>query len=97
MSRSILHSPATGVTTCRSEKEDKRLANRRLRRTVVQRLSSAGDLDLLALPLLREVSDRWGMGKDGRQHHWGGCLYLQSPRARECWWCGPSWWRAWGK
>jgi hypothetical protein len=63
MARSRRRTPIFGITTSDSEKRDKRLANRRLRRKV--RLSIArGDE---ALPVLREVSDVWGFDKDGKR------------------------------
>lgn len=46
------------MTTARSEKEDKRLANRLLRRVT--------RVDPENAPALREVSDVWGMAKDGK-------------------------------
>jgi hypothetical protein len=57
MSRSYRKTPITGITMARSEKTDKRLANRRLRRKV-----KTGALELR----LREVSDIWGFEKDGK-------------------------------
>jgi hypothetical protein len=51
-----------GVTTARSEKEDKQLAHRRLRRRVRCAMNRGDE----ALPLLREVSNVWAMAKDGR-------------------------------
>ncbi|MEM9998201.1 MAG: hypothetical protein AAF809_10920 [Bacteroidota bacterium] len=64
MSRSRKKTPIAGITTARSEKHDKRLANRRLRRRVRQRL--AAGRDGTDLPLLREVSNVWTMEKDGK-------------------------------
>lgn len=64
MSRSRKQTPVSGVTTATTEKEDKRAANRALRRAVRQRLA-AGD-DATGLPELREVSDVWSMAKDGK-------------------------------
>ncbi len=64
MARSYRHTPIFGITTRRSEKQDKRLANRRLRRLVRPALSRGDEL----LPLLREVSDLWSFDKDGRRY-----------------------------
>ncbi|MEM8600972.1 MAG: hypothetical protein AAGF99_13725 [Bacteroidota bacterium] len=64
MSRSRKKTPISGTTTATSEKHDKRLANRRLRRRVRQRLAAGHDGT--ALPLLREVSNVWTMDKDGK-------------------------------
>ncbi len=58
MSRSKKKTPVTGMTTARSEKEDKRHANRILRRVSKPDPENA--------PALREVSDVWGMAKDGK-------------------------------
>lgn len=65
MSRSRRKTPIIGWTTAPSEKEDKRLANRRLRRIVRNILRTQEDPDVL--PDLREVSDPWDMNKDGKQ------------------------------
>jgi hypothetical protein len=64
MSRSRRHHPVAGFTTARSEKEDKRLANRTLRARVRTQFASHGDER--PLPTLREVSDSWCMPKDGK-------------------------------
>ncbi len=55
MSRSRRKTKISGWTTATSEKEDKQLANRRLRRIVKEKLKSGEDV----LPKLREVSDVW--------------------------------------
>lgn len=65
MSRSRKKTSITGITTARSEKQDKRLANRKLRRKTKQALRYR-DLDEWVLPVLREVSNVWGMAKDGK-------------------------------
>jgi len=80
MSRSFKHTPICGITTCHSEKHDKRLANRAERRIVKNLLLVCSDYDSLVLPIKREVSDVWGFGKDGRQ--WFGNLRLDSGRWR---------------
>jgi len=49
----------------RSDKEDKRLANRKLRR-LTHELLRGGDLEDEIFPIIREVSDVWGMAKDGK-------------------------------
>lgn len=67
MSRSKQHTPVTGVTTARSEKEWKRDNNRKLRSRSKQRLGNTLDPDALVLPLMREVSNVWSGPKDGRQ------------------------------
>jgi len=62
MSRSHLKTPVFGFTTATSEKQDKRQANRRLRRQV-----RAGQLHLT----LREVSNVWSFAKDGKRYRPG--------------------------
>lgn len=66
MARSKRKSPCTGVTTARSEKYDKRLANRRLRKRSRMVLARRRWDDDLIFPLMREVSNVWCMDKDGR-------------------------------
>ena len=63
MSRSRKKTPVCGITTARSEKQDKRLANRRLRRGQKQAVERGDEL----LPLMREKSNVWSFAKDGRQ------------------------------
>jgi hypothetical protein len=63
MSRSRRKTPICGWTTCDSEKEDKSLANRRLRRIVGHAIKNNREI----YPELREVSDVWNFGKDGKQ------------------------------
>lgn len=65
MSRSRRHTSITGMTTARSEKWDKREANRRARRLVREVLGHEPEAD--ALPHLREVSSVWTFEKDGKQ------------------------------
>lgn len=66
MSRSYRYSPFCGHTTVESEKKDKRIANRRERRTIRQMLGS--DLEDDALPHRNELSNPYHFGKDGKQH-----------------------------
>jgi hypothetical protein len=69
MSRSRRKTPITGHTTAASEKRDKRLANRRLRKRVRQRLAYLDheDLEDEILPEMRDVSDaEWDFAKDGK-------------------------------
>ncbi|HST62298.1 MAG TPA: hypothetical protein VLK84_26580 [Longimicrobium sp.] len=63
MSRSRRKTPVAGITTSDSEKQDKRLANRRLRRRVREILPAEPDG---VLPALREVSSVWCFDKDGK-------------------------------
>ena len=48
-----------------SEKEDKRIWHRRMRAAILVRLHDA-DPDEVLLPHEREVSNVWGMAKDGK-------------------------------
>jgi hypothetical protein len=64
MSRSLRRNPFIGTTTTGSEKQEKRSANRHLRREVRRKIG--GDSDDLELPSLREVSNVWSMSKDGK-------------------------------
>ena len=63
MSRSRRRNPVRGITTSDTEKQDKRAANRRLRRKVRAKLRAEPDG---VLPALREVSTVWGFAKDGK-------------------------------
>ncbi len=63
MSRSRRKTPVRGLTTSDSEKQDKRMANRALRRKVRVALSAEPDG---VLPALREVSSAWAFDKDGK-------------------------------
>jgi hypothetical protein len=65
MSRSRKTIPVCGITSARTEKQDKREANRKIRRVVRQRLRVAPDGEVL--PHVRELSNAWSMSKDGKQ------------------------------
>jgi len=71
MSRSRRKTPIVGYTTCRSEREDKKLWHQRWRPHERTALTGASPDALSAhLPLLeKQVSNVWMMGKDGR-HYW---------------------------
>ena len=69
MARSKRHTPIFGATTQRSEKSDKRWANRRLRREVREAMSTQHTVEVF--PVLRGVSNPWSMAKDGRLY-WRG-------------------------
>jgi len=70
MSRSMRKTPIMGITTCRSEREDKKLWHRRWRahqRTAL----AASPLDDEDNPLpisINQLSSVWDMGKDGHQY-----------------------------
>lgn len=65
MARSRRKTPITGITTATSEKQDKRVANRRHRRVNRQILTASGRDTLLKDR--RTTSDPWLMAKDGKQ------------------------------
>ena len=69
MSRSRKHTPITGNTTARSEKEFKRSTNRALRRSEHMRTHAAlvtdDDPEYLAP---KEKGDPWGGPKDGKHY-----------------------------
>ncbi|HKC66285.1 MAG TPA: hypothetical protein VKB86_21760 [Pyrinomonadaceae bacterium] len=65
MGHSRGHFPACGITTARSEKEDKRIHNRRFRHRIKRALKTF-DPEAEVLPVLREVSNVWDMAKDGK-------------------------------
>ncbi|MVM31286.1 hypothetical protein GO755_14680 [Spirosoma sp. HMF4905] len=64
MSRSLRKTPIFGFTTGSTEKQDKRWANRRLRRTNRVRIRKADEP-----ALLREVSNVWDFKKDGKMYY----------------------------
>ena len=67
MSRSKKHIPIFGITKSDSEKKDKRLNNRRLRRKVKELLTEI-ETDEKVLPIMKDVSNVWSMQKDGKQY-----------------------------
>jgi hypothetical protein len=67
MARSYRRTPIFGITTSKSEKQAKRIANRRLRRAVRQAMLRGKEV----LPRLREVSNLWSFDKDGRRYDRG--------------------------
>lgn len=64
MSRSKKRTPVCGMTGAASEKQDKRLYNRRYRRVCNQAIHVDPTRELL--PLLRELSNPGAMEKDGK-------------------------------
>lgn len=64
MSRSRRKTPIRGMSSADSEKQDKRMANRKLRRRVRSVLRVEPEAPL---PRLREVSNPWSMDKDGKR------------------------------
>ena len=71
MSRSRRKIPIVGVTTCRSEREDKKLWHQRWRTRERTALSSASleVLDAHVPVPENQISNVWRMGKDGR-YYW---------------------------
>lgn len=65
MSRSKKKTKIHGNTTAKTEKENKRDANRKFRRIIKQRVSS----EEIELPKLREVSNVWCFDKDGKRYN----------------------------
>ena len=64
MSRSRKKTPIHGITGADSEKQDKRIANRKLRRIVKAALKDGEeDVDLN----IRDVSNVWDFSKDGKR------------------------------
>ena len=63
MSRSRKKTPVRGRTTAESEKENKRKANRKLRRITKVQLKK-GDAELSTM---KETSNVWAFDKDGKQ------------------------------
>lgn len=63
MSRSRRYTPIMGITTSRSEKEDKRMNNRKLRRKEKEAVRQGREI----MPVMDDVSNPRSMGKDGRQ------------------------------
>ncbi len=66
MARSRKKTPVISVTTARSEKADKRLTHRVERRT--NKVILGMTKDDVALKQVRELSDPWCFGKDGKRY-----------------------------
>jgi len=64
MSCSKKKTPISGITTAKSEKQNKRTANRRWRKKVKDTLRKGVEI----LPELREVSNVWSFEKDGKSY-----------------------------
>ena len=65
MSRSRKHTPIGGWCGGSSEKYDKRVGNRRLRKKSKQIIHN-GSYDDVVFPIMDEVMDKWCMNKDGK-------------------------------
>jgi len=70
MSRSRRKTPIFGITNCKSERQDKVIWHGRLRANTHTALTSLSppEHDGKVMPAVREISNPWSMGKDGR--HW---------------------------
>ncbi|GAK97481.1 hypothetical protein JCM19294_17 [Nonlabens tegetincola] len=65
MSRSIKKTKIHGITSAKSEKENKQDANRKFRRIIKQKVKA----DKTELPELREISNVWSFNKDGKHYN----------------------------
>ena len=65
MSRSYKKTPITSFTTAKSDKEDKKLANRLFRRASRNRIKSNRE----PFYRLRDVCDVWDFAKDGKMYY----------------------------
>ena len=70
MSRSVRKTPIMGITTCRSEREDKKFWHRRWRAHERTKLSAVplDDAESNLAVSVKQLSNIWDMGKDGRQY-----------------------------
>jgi hypothetical protein len=66
MAHSYKKYAAGGIVGCKSEKFDKRLWHKRLRRLEREQLDIANDIDYQIMPIVHDVSDPWVMIKDGK-------------------------------
>ncbi|TVZ08641.1 hypothetical protein JM80_1140 [Cellulophaga sp. RHA_52] len=65
MSKSEKKTKIRGITTAKSEKENKQDANRKYRRIVKQKVKSNES----ELPKVREISNVWSFDKDGKKYN----------------------------
>ncbi len=72
MSRSFKKTPRTGITKAETEKDNRRLANRKLRNATKSQVRK-GDVEISTI---REVSNVWAFDKDGKQ-------FLKNPTKRD--------------
>ena len=70
MSRSRKKHPFSGFTTAKSEKQDKILAHKKLRRATKLTLKRIIEVDEdIILPTIKEVSNVYCFAKDGKQYY----------------------------
>lgn len=63
MSRSRMKTPISGMTYARSEKADKALSHRKIRRAVAVEAWNTEDS---LMPIERQLTNPWSMAKDGK-------------------------------
>lgn len=70
MSRSRRKNPIISITTCQSERQDKKVWHKRWRARERTALTSTHpeDLENYLTLLEKQVSNVWSMGKDGKQY-----------------------------
>lgn len=68
MGKSFKKTPVFPNTKADSDKQDKKLANQRLRSAVKAKLKVTADFDEIVLPELKEISDVWDFAKDGKHY-----------------------------
>ena len=64
MARSRRKTPIVPITTCVSEKQEKRKANRALRKAVRHAIATEAEV----MPVANDVSNVWSMSKDGKMY-----------------------------
>ena len=79
MTRSRKKSPAGGMTLAESEKKDKTIASRQMRRAVKQVVSKASKDVEPEVPLRTGFSNPWSWAKDGRKW-WSEHVVARLPR-----------------
>lgn len=67
MSRSRRRQPIVGITTTRTERPDKQIWHGRMRAHERAATAAVRVGDQVEFPQVREVSDPWAMGKDGKK------------------------------
>ncbi len=63
MSRSVKKTPKKAITTAKTEKENKRQANRKFRRVTKTQIKKGE----AKLSLIKEISNVWAFDKDGKR------------------------------
>jgi hypothetical protein len=69
MGKSYRKNPICGITCTESEKQDKRLCNRKLRRNNKRKIAPLDEEDIegLIFDTKDDAMNIWAMGKDGKQ------------------------------